>query len=99
MEQIAYKKETDEDKKEFLYGKGCRFCANTGYHGRTGLFEIMRLSDRMRAMLLDKAEGTSRLREQAISEGMISLAVDGMLKVKAGTTNPAEVLRNAYTTE
>jgi general secretion pathway protein E len=97
-EQIAYKKEMDETRKEFMYGSGCRFCANTGYHGRTGIFEIMRLSDKMRAMLLDK-DGTSHLREQALEEGMVTLARDGMQKVKAGITNPAEVLRNAYATE
>jgi len=98
VEQIAYNKEMGESKKEFMYGSGCRFCANTGYHGRTGIFEIMRLSDAMRAMLLDK-DGTSRLRDQALQEGMVTLARDGMKKVSAGVTNPAEVLRNAYATE
>ena len=98
VEQIAYRRETGEDTTEFMYGKGCRFCADTGYHGRTGIFEIMRLSDRSRALLLEP-DGSSRLREQSVQESMTTLVKDGMLKVKAGTTNPAEVLRNAYITE
>lgn len=98
VEQIAYHRETGEDTTEFMYGKGCRFCADTGYHGRTGIFEIMRLSDRSRALLLEP-DGSSRLREMAVQESMTTLVKDGMLKVKAGATNPAEVLRNAYITE
>ena len=98
VEKIAYERETGEKRDEFMTGKGCKFCANTGYHGRTGIFEIMRLSDNMRAALMEK-DGTSKLRELALSEGMVSLVKDGMLKVKAGLTNPAEVLRNAYSTE
>ncbi len=98
VEQIAYQRETGEERREFVYGSGCRFCANTGYHGRSGIFEIMRLSDRMRAMLLEQ-DGASHLREQALAEGMVTLVKDGMLKAKTGLTNPAEVLRNVYTTE
>jgi general secretion pathway protein E len=98
VEQIAYKKEMGENKLEFLYGSGCRFCANTGYHSRTGIFEIMRVGDRIRAMLLEK-DGSARLREQALEDGMITLTRDGMQKAKAGVTNPVEILRNAYATE
>jgi general secretion pathway protein E len=63
-----------------------------------GIFEVMRLSDRMRAMLIEP-DGATHLREQALREGMVTLVKDGMFKAKAGHTNPAEVLRNAYITE
>jgi general secretion pathway protein E len=98
IDQIAYERESGEKRNEFMYGTGCKFCANTGYHGRFGIFEIMRMNDHMRATLMEK-DGTSHLREQALAEGMVSLVKDGMLKVKSGMTNPAEVMRNAYATE
>jgi general secretion pathway protein E len=98
LEQLAYQRETNEERTDFLSGSGCRFCANTGYHGRTGIFEIMRLTDRLRAMLLEK-ESVSHIRDEALQQGMISLMKDGMLKVKAGVTTPSEVLRNTSITE
>ncbi|MBN1643460.1 MAG: type II/IV secretion system protein [Dehalococcoidales bacterium] len=98
LEKIAYQKETGEEKKEFLHGKGCQFCSNTGYHGRTGIFEIMRISDKMKMMMLNRVS-ISQLKEQALSEGMVNLMKDGMYKANAGITTPQEVLRNTFTTE
>ena len=98
IEQVAYRKETGEERSEFLYGSGCKACANTGYQGRTGIFEILYMSDEIRAMLLNNTTA-AELRTQAIKEGMVSLMKDGMLKVKADITTPAEVLRNAYSVE
>lgn len=98
LEETAYKKETDEERSEFLYGNGCKSCANTGYRGRIGFFEILRISDEIRVMVLNGASATE-LRAQAIKEGMTALIKDGMLKVKTDITNPAEVLRNAYSAD
>jgi len=98
VEQMAYTKEIGEERSEFLCGKGCKSCASTGYQGRIGFFEILRVSDEIRAMLLNGATAT-QLRTQAIKEGMIPLIKDGMLKVKANITTPAEVLRNAYSVD
>ncbi len=97
-EGMAYSKETGEERSEFLCGSGCKSCAYTGYQGRTGIFEILRISDEIRAMLLNGANAT-QLRTQAIKEGMAPLIRDGMLKVKANITTPAEVLRNAYSVD
>jgi len=95
IEQMGYSNEIGEERSEFLYGSGCKTCANTGYLGRTGIFEILDMSDEIRMMLLNDTT-TTQLRTQAIKEGMISLLRDGMLKVKADITTPSEVLRNAY---
>jgi type II secretory ATPase GspE/PulE/Tfp pilus assembly ATPase PilB-like protein len=97
-EKAAYARETGEERDKFLYGEGCKSCANTGYQGRTGLFEILKVSDVIRSLLLNEATGT-QLREQAIKEGMVTLLRDGMLKVKANITTPSEVLLNAYTSD
>jgi len=63
-----------------------------------GIFEILRLSDEIRMMLI-RGTSTAELRAQALKEGMITLLRDGMLKVKANQTTPSEVLRNAYTVD
>ena len=98
IEQLAYQKETGESRREFLCGLGCKSCAGTGYQGRTGLFEILHVSDDIRMMLISGATA-AQLRTQAIKEGMTSLIKNGMSKVKANTTTPAEVLRNAYSVD
>jgi len=98
IEKVHYSREIGEERDEFLYGSGCNSCAHTGYRGRTGIFEILHMSDETRVMLL-KNTTAAQLREQAIKEGMVSLMRDGMLKVKANTTTPSEVLRNAYSLE
>ncbi|MFC1966516.1 GspE/PulE family protein [Chloroflexota bacterium] len=98
LEQMAYKKEVGEERSQFPCGSGCKSCANTGYQGRIGFYEIMSISDEIRTMLLNGASAIE-LRTRAIEEGMIPLIKDGMLKVKADITTPAEVLRNAYTVD
>ena len=98
VEQMAYAKEIGEERSQFPCGSGCKSCAKTGYQGRIGFFEILRISDEIRVMLLNGASATE-LRTQAIKEGMVSLIKDGMLKVKENITTPAEVLRNAYSVD
>ena len=95
IEQMSYSKEIGEERSEFLYGSGCKSCAHTGYHGRTGIFEILHMSDKIRTMVLNGTTA-AQLRTLAIKEGMTPLMKDGMLKVKADITTPSEVLRNAY---
>ncbi len=97
VEQMAYEKEMGEKQTKFLYGTGCKSCAYTGYVGRTGIFEILTMSDSLRMMVCNRASSTD-IRAQALKEGMISMVNDGMRKVKEGITTPAEVLRNAYVT-
>jgi len=98
IEKMTYSREIGEERSKFLYGSGCKSCARTGYQGRTGIFEILHMSDEIRTMLLNGTTAT-QLRTQAIKEGMIPLIRDGMLKVKADVTTPSEVLRNAYSVD
>ena len=95
MEQMAYEKEIGEKRKEFSYGTGCKSCAYTGYLGRVGMFEILTMSDAIRAMLTSRTSA-NQVRAQAIKEGMVTMMNDGMQKVKTGITTPSEVLRNAF---
>ncbi|MFO8143795.1 MAG: GspE/PulE family protein [Dehalococcoidales bacterium] len=95
IEQMAYQSETGEERKEFLYGTGCSACSYTGYLGRIGIFEILLVSDNIRALLIKQAS-SSEIRASALNEGMASMINDGMRKVKMGITTPSEVLRSAY---
>ena len=98
VEQIAYEKATGQKKTEFQYGVGCESCSYTGYLGRIGIFEILQMTDKIRTLVVNNAN-SSEIRDKAISEGMVTLLQDGMLKVQAGITTPAEVLRSAYAPE
>ena len=97
-EQAAYHSATGEDLESFLSGSGCDLCAYSGYRGRLGLYEVLTMSDRLKAMIL-KGASASEVKEQAVEEGMITLLKDGMIKVKEGRTTVSEVLRNAYSME
>ncbi|MFN3973821.1 MAG: GspE/PulE family protein [Dehalococcoidia bacterium] len=91
-EQQAYAAEVGEKRREFFYGSGCNLCAHTGYRGRTGVFEVLVMSDGLRQRFLAD-EPRSSLWEQALQEGMVPLRREGMLKVKQGITTPYEVMR------
>jgi type IV pilus assembly protein PilB len=82
----------DAKSMRFYSGRGCSNCNNTGYLGRQGVFEVMPVTPRIRKMILDRAS-TENLRRQAMSEGMLTLRQDALLKLKAGITTVEEVLR------
>jgi general secretion pathway protein E len=96
VEQIAFEKATGEKRTKFSYAAGCKTCSFTGYLGRTGVFEILSISDALRRMLVGGAT-SSDIYAQCIKEGMVSMLVDGMTKVKLGLTTPGEILRTTYT--
>jgi general secretion pathway protein E len=96
-EQKAYEQTLGEHKEKFQYGAGCNFCADTGYLGRTGIFEILNVSDSIRQMIVEE-RNSNEIRAKAIEEGMATMMRDGMLKVKEGISTPAEVLSKVYET-
>jgi general secretion pathway protein E len=73
---------------------GCLECRNTGYRGRAGLYEILTMSDGIRA-LVDERPDLGRIRQKAMRDGMKPLRLAGAMKVAAGQTTIEEVLRNA----
>jgi general secretion pathway protein E/type IV pilus assembly protein PilB len=76
----------------FLKGKGCSNCANTGYRGRFGIFEIFAIDDEARKLIYEKVS-SSVLRTRAREMGMRTLREDGVRKAQAGLTTPDEVIR------
>ena len=76
----------------FVKGKGCPNCNNTGYRGRFGIFEIFVIDDEARKLIYEKVP-SSVLRARAREMGMRTLREDGVRKVLAGLTTPDEVIR------
>ena len=83
---------------KFMKGVGCNHCNRSGYRGRIAVYEIMRLTSKIREHIF-KESTTSQIRETAISEGMSTLFNDGIKKVLEGTTTIEEVFRVAKKTE
>ena len=73
-------------------GRGCEKCKNTGYKGRLGLFEVLLFSDEIRDMILSGASSIE-LKRRAIEEGMETLRMAGLSKIREGVTTLEEVLR------
>jgi general secretion pathway protein E len=71
---------------------GCERCGGTGYRGRLGVFEVLELSDEIRALIGEKTDG-HKIDEVAIRGGMTTMVGDGVAKCRAGLTSPAELLR------
>jgi general secretion pathway protein E len=73
-------------------GKGCRDCRNTGYKGRSGIFEVLPISQQIQRMITEEAS-TLAMRQVAIREGMTTLREDAWDKVRRGMTTYEEALR------
>jgi general secretion pathway protein E/type IV pilus assembly protein PilB len=85
--------EFGEDVPEVIYrGSGCRNCQGTGYRGRQGVFEMMPITDEIRAMILERTS-SREIRKLAVRQGMSSLREDGWRLIREGRTTPEEVLR------
>ncbi|MFL5448765.1 MAG: type IV-A pilus assembly ATPase PilB [Gemmatimonadales bacterium] len=79
-------------KLTFMKGTGCDTCSGTGYKGRAGLYEVMALSPELRRMIL-RGASVAEIRDQAVSEGMLTLRMDGMKKIERGITTLEEVVK------
>lgn len=77
---------------QFTRGRGCNDCRGTGYRGRTGIFELLMLTDDLKDAVAGGAP-RSRLTQLAADAGMLSMRNDGYLKVRDGLTTVEEVLR------
>jgi type IV pilus assembly protein PilB len=82
----------DLGEKKFYYGKGCDACNQTGYKGRKGIYELMRITDPLRELINERAP-TVTLKQKAIELGMITLRQDGLRSVFDGDTTVEEVLK------
>src|SRR6266699_1773190 len=91
LAQLELSKRDIGDRK-FFYGKGCNACNNTGYKGRKGIYELMKITDPLRELINERAP-TVTLKQKAVELGMVTLRQDGLRSIFAGDTTIEEVLR------
>jgi type IV pilus assembly protein PilB len=85
---------TPEDAQSVVpvRGEGCDRCNRTGYKGRVGLYEVMEVNEGLREMIL-VGSSALELRRKAVDDGMLTLRMSGLRKVKEGLTTIEEVVR------
>ena len=79
-------------KLQFFRGTGCENCSGSGYRGRAGLYEVMAMTPALRRLIL-VGGSTAELRDLAVSEGMLTLRMDGMKKLERGVTTLEEIVK------
>ena len=84
--------QNDIGERQFFYGAGCEECNQSGYRGRTGLFEMIKVSDSFREMI-NSGAATLVLRQKAIEQGMRTLREDGIRSIFDGESTVEEVLK------
>jgi type IV pilus assembly protein PilB len=82
----------DIGDKNFYYGKGCETCNETGYKGRKGIYELLKISDPLRDMISSRAPSVV-IRQKAIELGMTTLREDGLRSIYDGITTIEEVVK------
>jgi type IV pilus assembly protein PilB len=76
----------------FFKGRGCDACGQSGLKGRQGLYEVMMMTARVRKLIMQSA-GAAEIRDAAVADGMLTLRMDGLLKVMKGITTLDQVIR------
>ena len=78
--------------KQFYTGRGCDHCADSGYRGRKGLFELLDVTDPLRELIIERAPSVV-LKQKAIELGMNTLRENGLSSIYSGETTIEEVLK------
>ncbi|MDZ7577664.1 MAG: GspE/PulE family protein [Candidatus Nanopelagicales bacterium] len=91
-----YEKSGGRPKTTFWAGRGCNFCSGTGYQGRTGVFEVLTVTDEMRDLLVSGDANLSSVHSLAASKGMRALRSEGLRLAETDVTTIAEIIRSTY---
>ncbi len=91
LSRLGVKRE-DVGDRQFYYGRGCELCNNTGYKGRKGVYEYLRMAEPIRELINDR-KPTLIIREKARELGMRTIREDGLRNVLDGYTTVDEILR------
>jgi general secretion pathway protein E len=94
IERLGLARFVDGAEIMLYRSRGCSECGETGYHGRTTIFEVLVVDDAVRKLILRNAEA-SELQRVAVEHGMRTMYVEGMMKALAGETTVDEVLKAA----
>lgn len=95
--QVAQLRDLDLDLNELKDGKmavspGCDECYNSGFQGRTAIYELLVMTEEIRTLIMNRGSAT-QIKKLAVDQGMRTLRLDGMSKVVAGMTSPEEIMR------
>jgi type II secretory ATPase GspE/PulE/Tfp pilus assembly ATPase PilB-like protein len=95
--QVAQLRDLDLDLNELKGGKmavspGCDECYNSGFQGRTAVYELLVMTEEIRTLIMNRGSAT-QIKKLAVDQGMRTLRLDGMSKVVAGMTSPEEIMR------
>jgi len=82
----------------YYHGVGCEQCNQSGYRGRIGMYEVLSMTPKLRERITAK-ESEEVIKQEAISEGMVPLVNDSILKIRAGITTPEEVVKVIHVEE
>ncbi len=82
----------DIGNREFFYGKGCDICSNSGYKGRMGVYEWLRMSEGVRDLVVSRAS-TLVIKQKALEQGMRTLRDDGLRAIFDGATSIEEIVK------
>jgi type IV pilus assembly protein PilB len=96
LRKFGYPVEDPHQKVQLARGKGCDLCRHTGFKGRIGFYELMRINSEIAEMIVRRAPLTE-LKAAAKANGMHELREDGLVKVLEGITTPDEVMRVVFT--
>jgi type IV pilus assembly protein PilB len=89
------KVKTTEKSIKLYKGKGCEYCNDSGYSGRIGIFEVLKVDEKISKLIMQH-KSASEIEEEAKASGMISMVQDGFMKALEGITTIEEVLRVQY---
>lgn len=95
-ELAFYKGAGGKPKTKFFRGRGCNFCAQTGYQERIGVYELLRVTEEMK-LLIVKEPSHEQIRKQAVKDGMKTLRDEAINLVTSDVTTISEVVRSIYT--
>ncbi|MDO8588168.1 MAG: ATPase, T2SS/T4P/T4SS family [Armatimonadota bacterium] len=96
LSRFGFKPNNPDDEVTLYRGQGCEACRHTGYKGRIGIYELMRINDEIAELVVRRAP-LADIREAAKANGMHELKEDGLWKVLEGITTPEEVMRVVFT--
>ncbi|MEA3305486.1 MAG: ATPase, T2SS/T4P/T4SS family [Candidatus Omnitrophota bacterium] len=92
LRELGVLQMSDIAKTKFYEGKGCEECKQTGYKGRTAIYEILVIDNEIRDLIMVR-KSADVIKESAVKRGMRTLRQDGWEKIKRGITTPSEVIR------
>ena len=98
LNRLMRASDPDSSTVTLFRGRGCSHCHETGYYGRTGIFELLEIDDQQR-QLISQGATDATIRQAAVEAGMRSIGEDGLRKALEGRTTLEEVTRVVYLAE